>query len=298
MGKSKIIFAGNTLIDLTTDNVVADALVVGHTAHGANGEVVEGSNPYELTETNQTVDEQTDLIAQISAALEGKAGGGGGSDNQAKEIIERTITEISDSSVINVGAHAFRGCTTLSKASFPNCESIGTYAFSECSNLTEAIYPNCTEAGTYAFTGASNLVTVDFPKLKQAKSFLFRNCHAIKTISFPSVEDIRGNAFQDMNALEKADFLCATSLSTNVFYSCEKLTALILRSPTVATLGGTNSFTRTAVASGTGYIYVPAALVEQYKVETNWSTYAAQFRALEDYTVDGTTTGALDESKI
>ena len=31
---------------------------------------------------------------------------------------------------------------------------------------------------------------------------------------------------------------------------------------------------------------------------TNWSTYAAQFRALEDYTVDGTTTGELDETKI
>jgi hypothetical protein len=31
---------------------------------------------------------------------------------------------------------------------------------------------------------------------------------------------------------------------------------------------------------------------------TNWTTFSAQFRALEDYTVDGTTTGELDESKI
>lgn len=39
-------------------------------------------------------------------------------------------------------------------------------------------------------------------------------------------------------------------------------------------------------------------LVDTYKADTNWSTYAAQFRALEDYTVDGTITGELDESKI
>lgn len=54
----------------------------------------------------------------------------------------------------------------------------------------------------------------------------------------------------------------------------------------------------TPIANGTGYIYVPSALIEQYKVAENWSTYASQFRALEDYTVDGTITGELDETKI
>jgi hypothetical protein len=37
------------------------------------------------------------------------------------------------------------------------------------------------------------------------------------------------------------------------------------------------------VANGTGYIYVPAALIEDYKAATNWSLYADQFRAIEDY---------------
>jgi hypothetical protein len=32
-----------------------------------------------------------------------------------------------------------------------------------------------------------------------------------------------------------------------------------------------------------GYIYVPKALIEDYKVATNWSTFADQFRAIEDY---------------
>ena len=31
------------------------------------------------------------------------------------------------------------------------------------------------------------------------------------------------------------------------------------------------------------YIYVPRALVEDYKVATNWSTFADRIRAIEDY---------------
>ena len=52
------------------------------------------------------------------------------------------------------------------------------------------------------------------------------------------------------------------------------------------------------IANGKGYIYVPRAMVDTLKSATNWSTYATQIRALEDYTVDGTITGELDESKI
>ena len=100
-GISKIILdtdAGErVLVDLTGDNVTADSLVVGSVAHGADGEIVEGANPYELEATNTEVGTQTDLIAQIQAALEGKAAGGTGKPEQEKseEITEngkRTIT--------------------------------------------------------------------------------------------------------------------------------------------------------------------------------------------------------------
>ena len=78
-----------------------------------------------------------------------------------------------------------------------------------------------------------------------------------------------------------------------------ELKTLILPNPEkTVTLSGWGWFGGTPIASGTGYIYVPSTLVETYKTATNWSTFANQFRALEDYTVDGTTTGELDESKI
>ena len=63
-------------------------------------------------------------------------------------------------------------------------------------------------------------------------------------------------------------------------------------------LSNTSAFNSTPITFGTGYIYAPRALVDSYKAATNWSTYADQICALEDYTVDGTTTGALDETKI
>lgn len=102
-GVSKITIAtengDRVLVDLTGDNVTADSLVTGYTAHGADGEVVEGANPYELEPTNMEVGTQTSLIAQISAALEGKASGGGVGKPEQEKIVAEDIT--------TNGAHTF-----------------------------------------------------------------------------------------------------------------------------------------------------------------------------------------------
>lgn len=46
-GISKVIFGNQTLIDLTNDTVEASKLLSGYTAHGANGDLVEGSCTYD-----------------------------------------------------------------------------------------------------------------------------------------------------------------------------------------------------------------------------------------------------------
>lgn len=43
----------------------------------------------------------------------------------------------------------------------------------------------------------------------------------------------------------------------------------------------------TPIRQGTGYIYVPFTLVEAYKAADNWSTFANQIRAIEDYPIGG-----------
>lgn len=109
---------------------------------------------------------------------------------------------------------------------------------------------------------------------------------------------VREHAFWAVDSLTKVDLLQATRIPAMAFYNCSALATLILRSSNLCSLVTTSALFGTAIANGTGYIYVPSALIDQYKAAENWSTHAAQFRALEDYTVDGTITGELDESKI
>lgn len=43
MAKNKVIYNGETLIDLTNDTVTADSLLEGYTAHGADGQLINGA---------------------------------------------------------------------------------------------------------------------------------------------------------------------------------------------------------------------------------------------------------------
>lgn len=112
----------------------------------------------------------------------------------------------------------------------------------------------------------------------------FRACDALKKVSFPSVTSIALGAFWGCAALKRAEFGSAAAFANNSFYGCSALTALILRSTeAICTASGTPFAGGCAIGNGTGYIYVPRALVDTYKAASGWSTYAAQIRAIEDY---------------
>lgn len=102
-------------------------------------------------------------------------------------------------------------------------------------------------------------------------------------VDFPAAINIKGYAFSNCLKLTTADFPVATSIDDHAFYSCSELTTLILRSKTMATLSNMNALFNTPINFGIGYIYVPATLVDTYKVATNWNRYADQIRAIEDY---------------
>ena len=55
MGKNKIIYGGNVLIDLTADTVSADKLLSGITAHDKSGEIIEGTCTYDSNTQDATV---------------------------------------------------------------------------------------------------------------------------------------------------------------------------------------------------------------------------------------------------
>lgn len=171
--------------------------------------------------------------------------------------------------------------------------------FSNCSKLVSINCPELVKVATYWCQNSSLLASVNLPKIDSVQSYMFANCRALTDVSFPAALSIQNSAFLNCSGLTQADFAIANSLMTQVFSGCTSLTALILRkTDAIATLANANTFNNTPIAGGTGYIYVPNALKATYQSATNWSTYSAQFRSLEDYTVDGTTTGALDPTKI
>ena len=90
-------------------------------------------------------------------------------------------------------------------------------------------------------------------------------------------------AFSHNTALTLVSFPSVTSIGASAFASCSKLTTVILGAGSYVALSNVSAFTGTPIASGTGFIYVPAALVDTYKIASNWSTYANQIRAIEDY---------------
>lgn len=74
------------------------------------------------------------------------------------------------------------------------------------------------------------------------------------------------------------------NLPAQTFNVCSALTELILRkSNSICTLSNVNAINNTPIGKGTGYVYVPSALVYSYKGNTNWSAFANQIRAIEDY---------------
>ncbi len=259
---------------------------------------------------------------------EGGSGGGtsGGTDERFKQLVERTITDVSDDALTSVGDYGFNGCTKLRSANFPLATIVGNYAFQNCTALTGIEMPLATSIGKTSFNGCSKLTSVNMPLVTSIGDNSFGGCTALKSIEMPLVTSMGSNAFYSCHSLTSVNMPFLKSISNSLFSSCSKLTSadfpivksigssafsgsnnltiLILRSETLCTLGSTNVFGNTPFASGKagGTLLVPSALVESYKTATNWSVIWGyghnRFLALEDYTVDGTITGEIDWDKL
>ena len=189
---------------------------------------------------------------------------------------DTALNTVSLPAVTSIGSYAFQSCSALTSADFPVAISIGTYAFQSCSALTSADFPAVTSIDSNAFSGCTALTSADFPVVTSISNYAFNGCSALTSADFPAVTSIGSSVFQNCSALTSADFPAVTSIGSYAFRYCSALTSLTLSKNQVATLGSTSVFTGTPIASGTGYVYVPDDLVDQYKASTNWKTYANQ----------------------
>jgi hypothetical protein len=66
MAISKVVYGGNTLIDLTADTVKAEHLIKGYTAHGADGEPITGANDWDSNTMSATAADSEILLSKTA----------------------------------------------------------------------------------------------------------------------------------------------------------------------------------------------------------------------------------------
>lgn len=215
------------------------------------------------------------------------------------------LTDINVTNAKTVSAGAFQNCTSLIRLDLPQATVLNGYLVSGCSSLVELNVPKATSGkgfaiagskvehinlpefttpGSSVFRNATSLRTVYMPKLSKLEQFLFMGDTALESVTFPKVASVATQAMESCSALTYVDLPICKSIAAKGFYNCSSLKTLILRLTTaVCSLANVSAFTGTPIASGTGFIYVPSALVDSYKSGTNWASFSSQFRTIEDF---------------
>lgn len=131
--------------------------------------------------------------------------------------------------------------------------SINISAFSHCYSLSLITIPNgVTSINTSAFSYCYSLSSITIPdSVTSISGFTFYGCYTLPSITIPNgVTQINASAFYNCYGVRYYDFTRHTA---------------------VPTLSNTNAFNN---ISADCEIRVPAALADEWKAATNWSTYA------------------------
>lgn len=107
---NKVIYGGNTLIDLTNDTVTADKILSGFTAHAASGAPITGSCTYDA--------DTSDATATVAEILSGKTAYKNGSKLTGtmpnRGAVTGTIASLNDTYTIQNGYHDGSGTVGIS----------------------------------------------------------------------------------------------------------------------------------------------------------------------------------------
>lgn len=224
-------------------------------------------------------------LEQMITEIEGIEVGGGGNSEALNQLIEGHLTSIYDEDITHIRIRVFGYNNSLKEVNLPNAQTIGMAAFASATALEtvklDSIETLVVGAQDQQFYSCTALKNVSMNNLKVVGGSSFESCTSLKQVYFPSLTRVGGNGFVK-SGLEIARFPVLNSIGTSAFNG-SKLATLILEGSTMVTLDNISAFTGTPIVNGTGYIYVPKALIEDYKVATNWINFAEQFRAIEDY---------------
>ena len=226
-------------------------------------------------------------------------------------LLTRTLTSYENDRITELGRYVLQGMLLLETVSLPNlvkapidafadCKALkhvslpkytglqgGSRMFDRCSALTDDSFdiPNLIHTNALDFRECTGLTKIPYEsQLNYVGDMCFRNC-LIQSANLPNVTGIGYSSFQDCKSLVRVDVGVKQrrTLRRDTFNGCSALETCILRADAFLPMDNISAFVGTPIGSGTGYIYVPSTLVDQYKAATNWTVYADQIRAIEDY---------------
>ncbi|MBR3864661.1 MAG: leucine-rich repeat domain-containing protein, partial [Clostridia bacterium] len=133
--------------------------------------------------------------------------------------------------VIEIGAHAFRDCNSLTSIVIPEgVTTIGNWAFSDCSALTSIVIPNSvTSIGNFAFAGCKSLSNVEIGgNVTTIGDSAFAWCESLTSLTIPAnVITIGDDAFAHNNKLRSIQMgNGVTSIGCWAFNDCSSLTSV------------------------------------------------------------------------
>lgn len=144
-----------------------------------------------------------------------------------------------------------------------------------------------TDITDYAFYNCYGLVSVEFPTgLLSIRNNAFgrnrNNGQSIQRVDIPNTTTtVYANAFYEGNAKYVRIPSSVTSIGNNSFRNGLPRTNTVIFKMLLSASVGSNAFTGI-----NGYIYVPYADIDSYKVMTNMTQYATVMRPLVDAVVD------------
>lgn len=202
-----------------------------------------------------------------------------------KQAIDNIETGIMPTGTVNITANGTYDVADKATA-VVNVEAGVDYLAKRLNgSLTSYSNAGLTGIAAYGFANCINLATLNTPNVNILGAQAITNTKLTEfVITTPTALRLSASrCFMDNSVLAKVDFKNVLLFGTYTFQLCPALITVIIRNGTEVPRVSSNSFSGTPVASGTGYIYVPSAMVDAYKAATNWSAHADQIRAIEDY---------------
>lgn len=209
-----------------------------------------------------------------------------------------------------LGEYTFDSCSSIPNFTINDNVNIenAKYCFQRCTSLTNIRIPsNATNIPSSFLSGANNLTEINLPdSLTSIERYAFQNCNKLVLNSLPnSLTTIGSNAFQNCSLISISELPSSiTAISGYVFENCKQitnmnivgniksfayycfrnsgLTTLSIPNVTDVPTGGNAMFQGTPIDAGTGSIYVPDSLVENFKSATNWAGYADVIKPISE----------------